>query len=176
MGVLYGQKYPWHDDDIVLIRKLLLEGFSRSRIADELPVRNGIRPTRNAVIGKIARLDIPGFSDRSPRVSAPRKPRPDRRLAVGPKPSKPLPAEIAPPPVVREVARRPDEYVPSGRGAVLGLRHHECKYPFGDPRQPGFRFCCADRLEGRPYCAEHVKVSYVPLAPRPQRRPHRGRV
>lgn len=36
------------------------------------------------------------------------------------------------------------------------LQSHHCKWPFGDPKQPDFRFCGCTRVEGKPYCAAHV--------------------
>ena len=38
---------------------------------------------------------------------------------------------------------------------VLMLADHACRWPIGDPRAPGFRFCSARRLPGAPYCARH---------------------
>lgn len=36
-----------------------------------------------------------------------------------------------------------------------------CRYPFGDPRKPDFRFCTAPALEGRPYCEDHCARCYT---------------
>ncbi len=36
------------------------------------------------------------------------------------------------------------------------LQPHHCKWPFGDPKQPDFRFCGCTRVAGKPYCAAHV--------------------
>lgn len=36
----------------------------------------------------------------------------------------------------------------------------DCRWPVGDPRQPGFHFCGAQQVLGRPYCSEHVALSY----------------
>jgi len=43
--------------------------------------------------------------------------------------------------------------------AVIGLKHFSCRWPIGHPKKRPieFRFCCAPRLEGKPYCEEHVK-------------------
>lgn len=35
-----------------------------------------------------------------------------------------------------------------------------CEYPFGDPGEAGFRFCCAERQPGSPYCADHHACCY----------------
>jgi GcrA cell cycle regulator len=36
-----------------------------------------------------------------------------------------------------------------------------CCWPIGEPGQPGFRFCSAGALTGKPYCPEHAAVAYV---------------
>jgi GcrA cell cycle regulator len=35
-----------------------------------------------------------------------------------------------------------------------------CEWPFGDPREPGFRFCGKRTDAGRPYCAVHCRKAY----------------
>jgi len=35
-----------------------------------------------------------------------------------------------------------------------------CAWPKGDPLQPGFRFCGARPIPGKPYCAEHAAKAY----------------
>ena len=42
------------------------------------------------------------------------------------------------------------------------LEAHECRWPIGDPRQEGFHFCGAPKTLGRPYCAHHWEMSFVP--------------
>lgn len=45
--------------------------------------------------------------------------------------------------------------------AVDGLRSSSCKWPIGDPRDGGFRFCTnVSRAKG-PYCDEHFKLAYA---------------
>jgi GcrA cell cycle regulator len=36
-----------------------------------------------------------------------------------------------------------------------------CCWPIGEPGQPDFRFCSAEALPGKPYCAEHAAIAYV---------------
>jgi GcrA cell cycle regulator len=38
---------------------------------------------------------------------------------------------------------------------------HACLWPYGDPKKSGFHFCGAKRVEGRPYCDEHMARAYV---------------
>ena len=45
--------------------------------------------------------------------------------------------------------------------AVLEIQGPTCRWPFGDPREPGFHFCGAQALPGKPYCSEHASLAYV---------------
>lgn len=36
-----------------------------------------------------------------------------------------------------------------------------CRWPHGEPRKPGFRFCCAPAVLGKPYCVEHAAKAYT---------------
>lgn len=71
-----------------------------------------------------------------------------RLLAPPPAPrSAPAPrAPVAAPPVVRPFQRS-------------GAR--TCCWPIGEPGTPEFRFCTAEAVSGRPYCAEHASIAYV---------------
>lgn len=54
--------------------------------------------------------------------------------------------------------------------SVLGdpspRRGPSCCWPIGDPGTPGFHFCGAKPLPGKPYCAEHAALAYVKLRDR----------
>ncbi|WRH87295.1 GcrA family cell cycle regulator [Nguyenibacter sp. L1] len=41
-----------------------------------------------------------------------------------------------------------------------------CCWPLGDPGTPGFHFCGATPVPGKPYCAEHAQLAYVKLRDR----------
>jgi GcrA cell cycle regulator len=53
--------------------------------------------------------------------------------------------------------------VPSVR---TGGRVTPCCWPIGEPGTRSFRFCDADSLGGKPYCAEHAEKAYVRLRDR----------
>jgi len=36
-----------------------------------------------------------------------------------------------------------------------------CCWPIGEPGTSDFRFCEADPVGGKPYCAEHAAIAYV---------------
>ena len=43
--------------------------------------------------------------------------------------------------------------------AVMALRRRSCRWPLGEPGEPGFRFCCAETVEGKSYCAVHGRIA-----------------
>jgi GcrA cell cycle regulator len=46
------------------------------------------------------------------------------------------------------------------------LQSNECRWPIGDPQQPGFHFCGAHKEDGRSYCATHAALASTPGRPR----------
>lgn len=45
--------------------------------------------------------------------------------------------------------------------SVIDLSAHTCRWPIGDPREPGFHFCGKPAIPGKPYCHEHAAIAYV---------------
>lgn len=43
--------------------------------------------------------------------------------------------------------------------AVGAIGFGDCRWPFGDPRDDDFHFCCARTGEGAVYCEEHAAVA-----------------
>ena len=148
----------WTDERVELLKKLWSDGLSASQIAAEL---GGI--TRNAVIGKVHRLGLPGrtkFPLRGARGEQKQKPKPKRLVkrfsnhsnrfdvvdinAPAPLPMMPLP----------QIGAR--------RLTLLQLDNSTCHWPFGEPQSPDFFFCGGDAVEGKPYCAQHCRVAYQP--------------
>ena len=41
------------------------------------------------------------------------------------------------------------------------LRANMCSWPMGDPGTEEFRFCGAEAVPGKPYCADHCAVAYI---------------
>lgn len=42
-----------------------------------------------------------------------------------------------------------------------------CTWPIGEPGTPGFRYCNAEKLPGKSYCAEHEKKARPRNKPKP---------
>lgn len=146
----------WDPGRVETLRALWTAGVPTAAIAAR------IGATKNAVIGKAHRLGLP------PRPAAIRPPaeraavpRPAVQHLAPPRPAAaaaPVPSPAPGPPTT---AGEPRALAPRGCGAG-----HACRWPFGDPREPGFRFCAAPALPGRSYCGPHFRRAYVLVAER----------
>jgi GcrA cell cycle regulator len=147
----------WTTEAIERLKALWAEGHSTAEIGRRMGI------SKNAVVGKAHRLNLsarpsPIRRDATPRPApVPRAPRPApapmQRLMQPPvmRPAAPpAPPQPVAPPVVRSF--------PSARPRV-GAR--SCCWPIGEPGTAGFRFCGADPMGGKPYCAEHAALAYV---------------
>ena len=164
----------WTDEVIERLRALWVEGHSTAEIGRRMGV------SKNAIVGKAHRLSLPprpspirrNAAGQAPKRTAPRRP-------VGPTlPSLDVPAAHAarpagpvPEPRFSEPAPRPA--APSVRPAGLhsvtrssGGRHIACCWPIGEPGTRSFRFCDAQSVAGKPYCAEHAALAYVKIRDR----------
>lgn len=142
---------PWHEQTgwtekrIATLKTLWADGISCSVIAARM---GGI--TRNAVIGKVARL---GLHSRNTKE---RKPRIARRV--------PIRSSSAPPPPRRPQDGPPLASVPLpmvhaddiARKTLDQLERNDCRFPVGDPRDVQFGFCALQKHPGSSYCAGHA--------------------
>jgi GcrA cell cycle regulator len=151
-------EFEWTNDVIGELRRLWSEGHSTAEIGRRLGV------TKNAVVGKAHRLDLParpspirtGGSPR-PRYAPRRQPVP--RLADT-MPLKSLQgASIAAP-----AERVTPMAVPARRAAIAPRRigSHPCCWPIGEPGTLAFRFRDDLAPLDVPYCDEHARLAYKP--------------
>lgn len=172
----------WTDERVERLKKLWADGLSASQIAAQL---GGV--SRNAVIGKVHRLNLPGraksggqASVRTKRATAaPRAPNYANRSATqatrtvsrtsgGAAAGAALQQDLN---VVaaEELDTRPvdDVVVPiSRRLTLVELSERTCKWPIGDPLQDGFHFCGNDSGDASPYCGYHAKLAFQPSSER----------
>ncbi|MFP5076575.1 GcrA family cell cycle regulator [Rhizobium sp. YIM 134829] len=178
----------WTDERVEKLKKLWAEGLSASQIAAQL---GGV--SRNAVIGKVHRLSLPGRAKAG--GSAPAAARP-KRPAVAARPTTAAPAPLAQeqprPSAPRPAARTTSGMViheaqdtavalfeeaplpantnvasPSSRRlALTQLTDRTCKWPIGDPMKDEFHFCGNDAPDTSPYCTFHARLAYQPSAER----------
>ena len=164
----------WAEETIVKLRELWAEGHSTAEIGRRLGV------SKNAVVGKAHRLDLsarPSPIRREGEDTPPLR-APVRRLAgptlpplactgIGgtaaqtalhtlrsPTQAAQRPVPAPPPPRVQTPPPRP-------YGRVI-----TCCWPIGEPGTRSFRFCDAESVPGKPYCAEHAQLAYVKVRDR----------
>ncbi|WP_457586701.1 GcrA family cell cycle regulator [Ensifer canadensis] len=168
----------WTDERVEKLKKLWSEGLSASQIAAQL---GGV--SRNAVIGKVHRLSLPGRAKaggttaatrpkQRPTTSAPRAPNYAARVATR------TVTRSAGATVLKEEVEvdlvaeqdfsiRTDVVVPMSRRLELTqLTERTCKWPIGDPLKEEFHFCGNDSPEASPYCSFHARLAYQPSAER----------
>ncbi len=174
----------WTDERVEQLKKLWAEGLSASQIAAQL---GGV--SRNAVIGKVHRLHLPGRAksggSRSPRAKRPTvatqrtgftSPRAastaarsaPTRSGGGAAAATVMKADVDAI-AIEELDTRPieDIVVPiSKKLTLIELSEATCKWPIGDPMVDGFHFCGNDCDEASPYCKYHSKLAYQPTAER----------
>lgn len=106
--------------------------------------------SRNAVVGRAHRLKL----DPLPRggdwriVNTPRRVKAKKPKAVKPE-------KVLPPPRINDAQIPLDQ-----RKTLIELEEHHCRWPVGDPREPGFFFCGAAKMEDSAYCAGHHAVAH----------------
>jgi GcrA cell cycle regulator len=166
----------WTDERVERLKRLWAEGLSASQIATQL---GGV--SRNAVIGKVHRLNLPGrvkaggtqaTARTAPKrtTSAPRAPNFAARTTTNPARTTPHAVGVAV--VAPEVeAVQPTEFrapsnvvVPMSRKLSLtDLTERTCKWPMGDPLKDDFHFCGSDSADTSPYCKYHARLAYQPV-------------
>jgi GcrA cell cycle regulator len=168
----------WTDERVEKLKKLWSEGLSASQIAAQL---GGV--SRNAVIGKVHRLCLPGRAkaggstattarSKRPATSAPRAPNYAARITTR------TVTRTAGATVMKEEveidATEDRAVVPAGnvvvpmsrRLALTQLTDRTCKWPIGDPMKEEFHFCGNDSPDTSPYCTFHAKLAYQPSGER----------
>jgi GcrA cell cycle regulator len=167
----------WTEERVALLTRLWNEGHTATQIADQFG-----DITRNAVIGKVHRLGLSGRAAetrfRAARIRMrPRnqKPRggagtafPVQGNAALKADTGPAPAWPAPTPA-RRPNLRPVEQPETEAGPAIGLldlKENSCRWPIGEPDQPGFGFCGCHKAEHGPYCERHAAMAFQPAARR----------
>jgi GcrA cell cycle regulator len=164
----------WTDERVERLKKLWAEGLSASQIAAQL---GGV--SRNAVIGKVHRLSLPGRAKAGGTNTAARA---QKRPTVAPR-AQTFTSRIATRTVTRqqgatmlkeevdidvmeEMEYRPasNVVVPiSRRLGLTELTERTCKWPVGDPLKDDFHFCGCESPDASPYCTYHAKLAYQPV-------------
>ena len=138
----------WTTERVEQLKLRFAEGLSCREIAADIGV------SRNAVIGKISRLNLSRDKGRTQalrqRDTAPR-PKASarlRQLLIKVVPSEPEPLVEAEP-------------IHNGHTCSLfELSKETCRWPISTPGAEDFCFCGNPPIEGLPYCAGHSRLAY----------------
>ncbi len=159
----------WTDERVVLLKRLWVEGKTAAEIAKLI----GGGVTRNAVIGKAHRLKLSGrispiqenaMGGRSGgaaggsgvetsgtrSVSAPRKP---QKTIISKVSNREIIAPV-------QLPSAQENYCFGAGVSLVDLKERMCRWPIGDPKEDGFKFCGGPSEEGIPYCSHHARVAY----------------
>ncbi|MET3559619.1 GcrA cell cycle regulator [Bartonella japonica] len=168
----------WTHERVELLKKFWSEGLSASQIAAQL---GGV--SRNAVIGKVHRLKLPGRGKTAQAVSRAQKtPISPSSSRIRRTTSTVMPADttscnvgatalkmefIEEDVIENDVPTKSDVIVPISRQLnLLQLSENTCRWPVGDPLSSDFHFCGADSSENSPYCTFHAKIAFQPISER----------
>ena len=170
-----GDSFEWNDKAVQSLRRFWAEGHPTAEIGRRIGV------SKNAVVGKAHRLDLPGRPSPIAKESVPstRPPKPTSRivpqlpdiLPVAITTPRPAPARIpvtvsvtAPGtnviPVKPAVESIPPELAETSRS--IGSRPgRTCCWPIGEPGTKTFRFCDLAIESRSSYCPDHARKAYV---------------
>jgi GcrA cell cycle regulator len=142
----------WTPERIERLKNRFEAGLSCRQIADDIGV------SRNAVIGKLSRLNLTrersGDAPRPARKDAAR----ERRPRAGPRLQYQMLKAL-----YGEPQPAADEPIHNGhRCSLLELSEQSCRWPISTPGAADFCFCGNTPLEGLPYCAGHTRLAYRP--------------
>ena len=139
----------WSDERIALLKILFERGCTCREMACEIGV------SRNAVIGKLARLNL--TRGRAARVSraAPPRPRGARPLQLL------LKAHVEDEAAGLRASLIEALPIEQGPGcSLMELGDDKCRWPIGDTSAAEAKFCGNAPLGGSPYCAGHARLAY----------------
>jgi GcrA cell cycle regulator len=139
----------WSPEAVDRLKQHRQNGLSAAQCARALNEEFGTHFSRNAIIGKVYRL---GLAKRKRNDAQPRdvrlRPRQPKRRSLN---------------LTRFASVAAQENEPPAHAVtIFELRPHHCRWPFGDPRLPGFLFCGAQRADHLPYCIMHARFTYRP--------------
>jgi len=139
----------WTDERIELLKTHFAAGLSCREIACEIGV------SRNAVIGKLARLQLTRDKKPAPPRDEAKRARPRSVPRLQYRMLRRVFADAA--------AAEPDEPIHSeARCTLFELSEARCRWPINSPGEADFCFCGNQPLDGLPYCAGHSRLAYQP--------------
>src|ERR1700688_668987 len=143
----------WTAERVELLKSRFEAGLSCREIADDIGV------SRNAVIGKLSRLNL----TRESSGDAPRPTRKDAASRRHPKTVPELQYRMRLPLSGAPRRAADDGPIPNGHCcSLLELSEERCRWPISTPGAEDFCFCGNTPVEGLPYCPGHSRLAYRP--------------
>jgi len=143
----------WTDERVELLKTCFAAGLSCRQIAGEIGV------SRNAVIGKLSRLNLARDDGREARRST----RQDAAKGSRPKTEPGRQYQMLKAVYGSPQPAAADEPIHSAHCcSLLELSEQRCRWPISSPGAEDFRFCGNPPSEGLPYCAGHTRLAYRP--------------
>jgi GcrA cell cycle regulator len=154
--------FDWNDVATRTLRDLWAEGYSTAEIGRRMGV------TKNAVVGKAHRLDLPARSSPIRRgghravTVVKRAPRLKRVQTLPSLAAAVVPAPVTTSDTVLPAGTAHDDTAPvPARRPTTRCDGSLCCWPIGEPGQTGFRFCDAPLTTRTSYCEAHARKAYV---------------
>ena len=148
---------PWTEEIVEALREKWSYGKSCTVISRELNSQFGTKFTRNAVIGKVDRINLPK------RVSVIRAlfgRAQGTRKRHEPKPPKSPKVKL---PTFYQARALADQEIPQAqRKTFFELGAHDCRFPVGEPGSADFFFCGGQAEDSQPYCTGHCVRAFIP--------------
>ena len=144
---------PWTDERIERLKSDFAAGLTCREIAADIGL------SRNAVIGKLSRLNLtrgPKREERRVEARAARSlntlARMQQEMLAG------IYAESGQP------DRPPPDIDEANRCSLLELDENRCRWPISTPGADDFCFCGNTAPDGQPYCTGHSRLAYRPAS------------
>ncbi|HYZ47259.1 MAG TPA: GcrA family cell cycle regulator [Sphingomonas sp.] len=138
----------WTTERVERLKNCFEAGFSCREIAADIGV------SRNAVIGKLSRLNLTRDAGGEPPVRKTAGAAPAARAA--PRRHYAMFAAYA------EPERPPEPIDDARRCSLFELNEARCRWPISTPGAADFCFCGNTPLDGLPYCSGHCRLAYRP--------------
>ncbi len=150
---MFANKPTWTDERVELLKRRFEAGLSCRQIADDIGV------SRNAVIGKLSRLNLTREKARDARRPAPKAAAKGHRPGTVPR----LRCQMRLALYAEPQPAADDEPIHNGHCcSLLELSDARCRWPISTPGAEDFCFCGNTPVEGLPYCAGHTRLAYRP--------------
>jgi GcrA cell cycle regulator len=142
----------WTDERLELLKSRFAAGLTCREIADEIGV------SRNAVIGKLSRLQLTREKGPEPTPASRKEGAKGRRRGSVPRLQYQLLKAVYAEPEARVDAPIDNAHACS----LLESSKERCRWPISSPGEEDFCFCGNTPVEGLPYCPGHSRLAYRP--------------